>query len=131
MQGGEIEAKGMSSLPRNRQQIVNYRRVEKKKDDNVLYSVMLECKLVQGTQEVFVKDVKAAPDPQCILYFDWQMIDMVRFVTTDKMEQCGIDPTYNRVVIIPELRSGLWTLDSGLDFGFWTGLWTLCSMGVR
>ena len=34
--------------------------------------------------------MKAAPDPQCILYFDWQMIDMVRFVTTDTMEQCGI-----------------------------------------
>ena len=31
MQGGEIEAKGMSSLPCNRQQIANYRRVEKKR----------------------------------------------------------------------------------------------------
>ena len=54
MQGGEIEAKGMSSLPCNRQQIANYRRVEKMKDDNVLYSVILECKLAQGTQEAFV-----------------------------------------------------------------------------
>ena len=97
MQGGEIEAKGMSSLPRNRQQIANYRRLEKKKDDNVLYSVMLECKLAQGTQEAFVRDVKAAPDPQYILFFDWQLADMERFVTNSS-EQCGIltiDPTYN------------------------------------
>ena len=97
MQGGEIEAKGMSCLPRNRQQIANYRRVENKKDDNVLYSVMLECKLAQGTQEAFVRDVKAAPDPQCILFFDWQIADMERFVT-DSKEQHGIltiDPTYN------------------------------------
>ena len=75
MQCGEIEAKGMSSLPRNCQQIANYIRVERKRDDNVLYSVMLECKLAQGTQEAFVRDVKAAPDPQCVLFFDWQ-IDM-------------------------------------------------------
>ena len=97
MQGGEIEAKGMSNLPRNRQQIANYRRTEKKRDGNILYSVMLECKLAQGTQEAFVRDVKAAPDPQCVLFFDWQIADMERFVT-DSSEQHGIltvDPTYN------------------------------------
>ena len=54
MQGGEIEAKGLDSLPRKRQQIANYRSVEKKRYDNVLYSVMLECKLAQGTQEAFI-----------------------------------------------------------------------------
>ena len=30
MQGGEIEAKGMANLPRNCQQIANYRRVEER-----------------------------------------------------------------------------------------------------
>ena len=49
----------------------------------MFYSVMLECKLAQGTQEAFVRDVKAAPDPQCILYFDWQMIDMTWAVGYD------------------------------------------------
>ena len=68
-EGGEVEARGMSSLPRNRQQISNFRREQHKKDDNVLYSVMLSCKLAQGTQEAFVRDVKAAPDPQSILFF--------------------------------------------------------------
>ena len=99
MQDGEFEAKGMSSLPRNCQQIANYRRVEKKRNDNVLHSVILECKLAQGTQKTFVRDIKAAPDPQCILFFDWQIADicMEKFVT-DSSEQHGtltIDPTYN------------------------------------
>ena len=55
MQGGEIEAKGMSILPCSHQQIANYRKVEKKRDDNVLYSVML---VIQGTQEGLYKMLK-------------------------------------------------------------------------
>ena len=47
--GGEVEARGISCLPHNRQQITNYRRSVSQKDDNVLYSVMLEYKLTQGT----------------------------------------------------------------------------------
>lgn len=39
--GGELEAKGMQCLPRNIQQIKNYRRTGHSKDSNVLYSVML------------------------------------------------------------------------------------------
>ena len=95
-QGGEVQARGMSSLPRNHQQISNYQRVEHKKDHNVLYSVMLECKLAQGSQELFVRDVKAAPDPQCVLSFDWHLQDMERFLT--QPEEFGIltiDTTYN------------------------------------
>ena len=95
-EGGEIEARGMCSLPRNRQQIANLRREHHRPDGNVLYSVMLSCKLAQGTQEAFVRDVKAAPDPQSILFYDWQIEDMQRFLTSK--EQFGIltvDPTYN------------------------------------
>ena len=97
MQGGEIEAKGISSLPRNHKQIANYRRVEKKRNDNVLYSVMLDCKIAQGTQDAFVQDVKGASEPQCVLFFDWKMTDMERFVTntTDHHGVLTIDPTYN------------------------------------
>ena len=97
MQGGEIEAKGMSALPRNRMQMSNYRRVENKKNDNVLYSVMLECKLCQGTKEAFVRDVKAAPEPQCILCFDSQIADMERFLSSssDVHGILTVDPTYN------------------------------------
>lgn len=58
--GGELQAKGMSHLPRNLQQMKNYRRSGQSKDANVLYSVMLQCKLVQGTADAFVRDIKAA-----------------------------------------------------------------------
>lgn len=95
-EGGEVGARGTCSLPRNRQQIANLRREHQKKDDNVLYSVMLSCKLAQGTQEAFVRDVKAAPDPESILFYDWQIEDMERFLT--RKSHFGIltaDPTYN------------------------------------
>ena len=68
-QGGEIGAKGLNKIPRNLQQLKNYRRNEKK-DTNVLYSVMLQCKVCEGKSEAFVRDVKAAPEPQCVLFSD-------------------------------------------------------------
>ena len=80
-QGGEIQARGMLSLPRNQQQIANYRRVDHPMYPNVLYSVMLECKVAQGSIDAYVPDVKAAPDPQCVLFFDWQLEDMERLLT--------------------------------------------------
>ena len=83
--GGELEAKGMSHLPRNVQQIKNYRRSGHSKDSNVLYSVMLQCKLAEGTSEAFVRDVKAAPEPQSVLFFDWQLRDLVRFLTNENL----------------------------------------------
>ena len=63
-QGGEIEARGSVFLPHNRQQIANFRRsVSKPKDSNVLYSIMVECKLTQGKENAFIRDVKAIPEP--------------------------------------------------------------------
>lgn len=82
--GGEINIKSPSDTPRNRQQISNIRRTVPAKDKNVLYSVMLECKTAQGSVEAFVRDVKAAPSPQCILFFDWQLGDMERFLTGNR-----------------------------------------------
>lgn len=83
-QGGEMNVRSVSCLPRNREQISNIRRSTSSKDQNVLYSVMLECKRVQGSQEAFVRDIKAAPSPQGILFFDWQLQDMVRFLTNNQ-----------------------------------------------
>ena len=94
--GGELEAKGMQLLPRNIQQIKNYRRTGKSKDDNVLYSVMLQCKLADGISGAFVRDVKAAPDPQCVLFFDWQLNDLVRCATNpNAFSILTADTTYN------------------------------------
>ena len=80
-QGGEMGARSISCLPRDRQQINNMRRSKAQKGPNVLYSVILECKRVQGRHGVFVRDVKAAPSPQGI---DWQLKDMVRFHTNNQ-----------------------------------------------
>ena len=83
-------------MPRNLDQIKNYRRTGHTKDSNVLYSVMLQCKSSQGSADASVQDVKAAPEPQCVLFFNWQLQDLVRFLTNDKV--FGIftaDMTYN------------------------------------
>ena len=94
--GGELEATGMQKLPRNMQQMKNYCRTGHSKDQNILYSVMLQCKLTDGTSDAFVRDVKAAPHPQCVMAFDWQVNDLVRFLTDDrKFSVFTADTTYN------------------------------------
>ena len=48
------------------------------------------------SSQVFVQDVKAAPNPMCVLSSEWQLDDMVRFLTNNN--QFGIltaDTTYN------------------------------------
>ena len=57
---------------------------------------MLQYKSSEGSADAFVRDVKAAPDPQCVLFFDWQLQDLVRCLTNYK--SFGIftaDTTYN------------------------------------
>ena len=57
---------------------------------------MLECKLAQGKGEVFVQDVKAAPEPQSILFYEWQADDLVRFCTNNhKFSVLTVDTTFN------------------------------------
>ena len=78
-QGGEVNVRGAGCVPRDGRQVSYYREKKQNKDTNPLYSVMLECKLAQGKAEVFVQDVKAAPQPMCVLSFNWQFDDMERF----------------------------------------------------
>ena len=95
-QGGELDARGLNKLPRNIDQMKNYRRSETRKDNDVLYSVMLQCKLSEGKTDAFVRDVKAAPDPQCILFTNWQLSDLVRFTTKSaEFSVFTADTTYN------------------------------------
>ena len=63
--------------------IKNYRRSGQGKDNNVLYSIMLQSKLTEGSEK-FVRDIKIAPEPICVLFMDWQMDDMVRFLTNHR-----------------------------------------------
>ena len=78
-QGGDLEARGLNTLPRNIDQMKNYRRSEAIKDSDVLYSVMLQCKLSGGETDAFVQDVKAAPEPQCI--YSWFGSYLTSFVS--------------------------------------------------
>lgn len=95
-QGGEIEARGLSMLPRSTQQMKDYRRTGHKKDADILYSVMLQCKLSEGKADSFVRDVKAAPEPQYVLFYDWQVADLARFLTNPrKFSVFTADTTYN------------------------------------
>ena len=59
----------------------NSRRSEHKRDTNGLYSVMLQCKVSEGKEDAFVGNVMAAPEPQCLLFTEWQLNDLSRFVT--------------------------------------------------
>ena len=57
---------------------------------------MLECKLAQGKQDVFVQDVKEAPEPLSVLFYNWQAKDLVRFCTHNhSFSILTIDTTYN------------------------------------
>ena len=95
-QGGELDARGFNMLPRNVQEMKNYRRSEHKKDNNVLYSVMLQCKVSEGKADAFVRDVKAAPEPQCVLFYDWQIMDLACFAThPERFSILTADTTYN------------------------------------
>ena len=42
---------------------------QKEKHRDVLYSIMLQCKLAEGSSDAFVWDVKAAPSLQSVLFF--------------------------------------------------------------
>ena len=57
---------------------------------------MLQCKLSEGKLAAFVRDVKAAPEPQCVLFYDWQINNLSWFLTS--AEQFSIfcaDTTFN------------------------------------
>ena len=44
------------------EQMKNFHFSEYKRDTNVFYSVMLQCKVSEGMENAFVCDVKAAPE---------------------------------------------------------------------
>ena len=93
--GGEIEARGIAVLPRDCRQVSYARQKQRTTQCDPLYSIMLECKLAQGSSNVFVQDVKAAPFPMSVMCFEWQINDMVRFLTCNHhFGILTIDTTY-------------------------------------
>jgi hypothetical protein len=85
-----------ASVPRNRRQVNYLKKKSNLKDPDPLYSLMLECKLQQGKADSFVIDVKAAPHPMCVLASQWQLDDMVRFLTNNhSFGILTVDTTFN------------------------------------
>ena len=57
---------------------------------------MLQCKLTEGTSDAYVCDVKAVPDPQCVMMFDLPLKDLGRFLTDSRKFSIFIaDIAYN------------------------------------
>ena len=81
--GGELEAQGIALLPRDCRQVSYARQKQHTGHCDPLYSIMLECKLAQGSSNVFAQEVKAAPFPMSVMCFDWKMNDRVRFLTSN------------------------------------------------
>jgi hypothetical protein len=79
--GGEVRLQGAGSVARDQQQIKNFCRSSHSRNDNALHAVMLECKLAQGKEDAFVRDVKAAPEPMAVCFTDWQLQDLELFCT--------------------------------------------------
>ena len=70
--------------------------ITKKKDSNVLYSVILQCKVYEGKEDAYVRDVKAATEAQCVMFCERQLSDLNCFFT-DPREYSVLtaDTTYN------------------------------------
>ena len=87
--------KSMASVPRNSRQVSYTQYKGGTKNCDPLYRGMLECKLAQGTSDVFVQDVKGAPFPMSVLCFDWQLNDMERFLTfNQQFSVLTVDTTF-------------------------------------
>lgn len=96
--GGIIEMSSAGSVPRSSKQISDFKGASKGKSSakDTLYSVMEECKKEQSRATPYIRCVQAAPDPVCILAFDRQINDMVRFCTNiEEFSVLGIDPTFS------------------------------------
>ena len=101
--GGFLMSESSSELPRNSKQVSNLRSTSQmkaeslfksisKKDD--LLAIMERCK---NSQNPFVREVTAAPEPTCILATDQQLLDVKRFCTLSRPSNSilGIDPTFS------------------------------------
>jgi hypothetical protein len=57
---------------------------------------MEECKKEQSRASPYIHSVQCSPDPVCILVFERQINDIVRFCTLEEQFSVfGIDPTFN------------------------------------
>lgn len=99
--GGLVKARCAGSFPKNRSQI-RYHQLKCKQEDkyeknDALLNVMLQCKSINpDSDDAFVRNVVAAPEPISILCTNRQLEDMSRFLTDPScFAIMGVDPTFN------------------------------------
>ena len=101
--GGIIETTYPGEVPRNEQQISNFKRhvpkstgqsLSQQAESNEMYSIMLQAHM-EGTNEKFIRDVKAYPEPAIVLASDQQLVDVERFCCKSPFCVLTIDPTFS------------------------------------
>ena len=91
-----MNAASLGMLPRNREQVANFRRGNEtsgvsisssKSTRDPLFMVMEQSKICESGDK-FVRVVTASPEPMCILATDQQLADLVRFSTVIVFVSC-------------------------------------------
>ena len=102
--GGILDATYPGQLPRNEQQISNFKRhtpvstgqkLSCQTKSNELYSIMLQAHLEEGSEK-FIRDVKAYPEPAIVLASEQQLLDLERFCCdSSHYSILTVDPTFS------------------------------------
>ena len=92
--GGELVAKSIGQLPRNRQQVYNANKQLKSQD--LIHNLILELQNLEKSNSHFIRELKLSPEPSVIMASDYQLAELEAFCT-DPDYHCilGIDPTFN------------------------------------
>ncbi len=106
--GGIASCSSISQMPRNRQQIKDFARNQskdkesknlsgKEKTDDPWYRLLSECKSQAANKPTaFIRDVKVAPEPLCVMMTDRQLSDLKRFCCNPlKYRPFTVDPTFD------------------------------------
>ena len=102
--GGVLDASYPGQLPRNEQQVSNFKRhvpisigqhLSGHSESNELYSIMLQAHFEHGNRK-FICDVKAYPERAIVLASDQQLFDLERFCCdSTQFSVPTIDPTFS------------------------------------
>ena len=102
--GSILDATYPGQLPRNEQQISNFKRrtpvstgqkLSCQGKSNELYSIMLQAQLEEGSEK-FIRDVKAYPKPAIVLASEQQLLDLEHFCcNAAHYSILTVDPTFS------------------------------------
>ena len=98
--GGILDATYPGQLPRNEQQISNFKHYAHEgttcsTKGNELYSIMLQAHLEHKDQK-FIRDIKTYPEPAIVLATDQQLFDVQRFCCDpQQFSILTVDPTFS------------------------------------